>query len=115
MELAVIPEDSQKPVYEIRVEHLRTISGTMGVLRIYLDKVVYQSSTVGDSRYWRIEGIERFSQPDRFRIEIVGYVPKAGGPTKAYNFQLMEDLPAGVHDYLWVRLHPSSYYLEVQR
>jgi hypothetical protein len=110
MVLAVIPEDSEKPTYEIPVKHLRTISGTMGVLRIYPNKVVYQSPTMGDSRYWRIGDIQRFSQPDRFRIEIVSYVPKAGGPTEAYNFQLMEDLPAGVYDYLWVRLHPASYY-----
>ena len=40
---------------------------------------------------------------DRFRIEIDSYLPEA------YNFELMDDLPEGLHDYLWVRLHPSSY------
>jgi hypothetical protein len=115
MKLAVIPEDSEKPAYEIAVKHLRTVSGTRGVLRIYPHKVVYQSSASGDSRYWRIKDIERFSQAGRFRIEIVSYIPKVGGPTEAYNFQLMEDLPQGVYDYLWVRLHPSSYYPETQR
>ncbi len=58
----------------------------------------------------RFGDIERFSRPDRFRFQIVSYVPKAGGPTEAYNFQLMEDLPEGAYDYLWVRLHLSSYY-----
>ncbi len=115
MELAVIPEHTEKPAYEIPVKHLRTISGTRGVLRIYPDKVVYQTSVTGDSRYWRLEDIERFSQPDRFRFQIVGYVPKAGGPTEVYNFQLIEDLPEGVYDYLWLRLHPSSYYPEIER
>jgi hypothetical protein len=109
MELAVIPEEGEKPAFEIRVKHLGTISGTRGALRIYPDKVIYQSSTGGDSRYWRIEDIQRFSQPDRFRFQIVSYLPKTGGPTEAYNFQLLEDLPAGAYDYLWVRLHPSSY------
>jgi hypothetical protein len=115
MKLALIPEDPEKPAFEMRVKHLRTISGTLGVLRIYPDKVVYQSSVAGDSRYWRIGDIERFSQHDRFRFQIVSYVPEAGGPTEAYNFQLMEDLPDGVYDYLWVRLHPSSYYPAIRR
>ncbi len=115
MELAVIPEEAEKPAFELPVKHLGTIKGSRGVLRIYADKVTYQSMTGGDSRYWRLEDIERFSQPDRFRFQIVGYTPKAGGPTEAYNFELIEDLPAGLYDYLWVRLHPSSYYPAVQR
>ena len=115
MELALIPESREKPAFEIPVKHLRTITGTRGVLRIYPDKVVYQSATAEDSRYWRFEDIERFSQPDRFRFQIVSYEPKAGGPTEAYNFQLMDDLPEGVYDYLWVRLHPSSYYPAIPR
>jgi hypothetical protein len=114
MELVVFPEDSEKPVFEIPVKHLRSITGTQGVLRIYNDKVVYQTAAKGDSRYWRISDIERFSQPDRFRFQIVSYLPKAGGPTEDYNFQLFEDLPQGVYDYLWVRLHPSSYYPEIR-
>ncbi len=115
MQLAIIPEEKEIPAYEIPVKHLHTISGTRGVLRIYSDKVVYITPTAGDSRYWRISDIERFSQPDRFRFEIVSYLPKAGGPTEIYNFQLIEDLPEGVYDYLWLRLHPSSYYPEIKR
>lgn len=114
MELAVIPESSEEPAFEIPVKHLGTISGHRGVLRIYPDKVIYQSTHVGDSRYWRLADIERFSNPDRFRLQIVSYIPEAGGPTETYNFQLMEDLPEGAYDYLWVRLHPSSYYPAIQ-
>ena len=115
MELAVLPEEVGKPAFEIPVKHLHTIVGAMGLLRIYEDKIVFQSSKIGDSRYWRLEDIQRFSQPDRYRFQIVSYVPKAGGPTEAYNFQLIEDLPEGVYDYLWVRLHPSSYYPDLRR
>jgi len=110
MELAVIPEEGAAPAFQIPVKHLHTIVGAMGVLRIYPDRVVFQSAKPGDSRYWRLSDIERCSQPDRFRFQIVSYMPKAGGPTEVYNFQLMQDLPEGVIDYLWVRLHPSSYY-----
>ncbi len=115
MTLAVLPEDSEKPAFEIPVKHLHTIVGAMGLLRIYEDRIVFQSSKVGDSRYWRLNDIQRFSQPDRFRLQIVSYLPQAGGPTETYNFQLMEDLPEGLYDYLWIRLHPSPYYPVLQR
>jgi hypothetical protein len=112
MVLAVLPE-AGNPAFEIPVKHLHIITGAAGVLKIYPDRIVFQSARLGDSRLWRLSDIERFSQPDRYRFQIVSYVPKAGGPTEAYNFQLMGDLPQGVYDYLWVRLHPSSYYPEV--
>jgi hypothetical protein len=114
MEVAVLPEHGV-PRFELHVKHLHTITGTTGVLKIYPDKVVYETARQGDSRYWRLSDIERFSQPDRFRFQVVSYVPAAGGPTEVYNFQLMEDLPEGLYDYLWVRLHPSSYYPEVRQ
>lgn len=112
MVLAVLP-GAEKPAYEFPVKHLHTITGAAGVLKIYPDRVVFQSVKEGDSRFWRLSDIERFSQPDRYRFQIVSFVPKAGGPTEAYNFQLMEDLPEGAYDYLWIRLHPSSYYPEL--
>ena len=113
MVLAVLPAstpDAPKPAFEIPVKHLHVIEGAMGVLRIYRDRIVFQAEKEGDSRYWRLSDISRFAQPDRYRFEIVSDVPMAGGPTEVYNFQLLEDLPGGVYDYLWVRLHPSSYY-----
>jgi len=114
MKLAVIPDIQEKPQYEIPVKHLHAISGTRGMLRIYSDKVVYTTAVAGDSRFWRMRDIERFSRPDRFRFQIVSYLPQTGGPNENYDFQLMQDLPEGVYDYLWVRLHPASYYPSIQ-
>ena len=113
MIVAVLPETA-KPAFEFPVKHLHAITGATGTLRFYPDRVVFQSAREGDSRLWRLSDIERFSQPDRYRFQIVTHVPKAGWPTEIYNFQLMEDLPPAVYDYLWVRLHPSSYYPEVR-
>lgn len=112
LELAVLPEVEGKPVFDIPVKHLHTVVGAMGVLRIYSDRIIFQASKEGESRFWRLSDVERFSQPDRFRFQIVSHVPKAFGPAEVYNFQLMQDLPEGLYDYLWVRLHPSSYYPE---
>lgn len=107
--LAVLPE-SGKSVFEVRVKHLHTFGGVPGVLRVYPDRVLFQASRESDSRVWRLADIQRFGQPDRYRFQITSFVPKAGGPTEVYNFQLLNELPEGVYDYLWVRLHPSSYY-----
>jgi hypothetical protein len=108
VEVAVLPEYG-KPVFELRAKHLHTFGGAMGALRVYPDRVVFQSDKEGESRVWRLRDIQRFGQPDRFRFQITGWVPKTGGPTEVYNFQLLEDLPEGLYDYLWVRLNPSSY------
>ncbi len=115
MELAVVPEEGSKPTFQMAVKHLHTVVGAMGELQIFTDRIVFKSSKVGDSRFWRLADIERVSQPDRFRFQIVSYAPKAGGPTEVYNFQLLDDLPEGVLDYLWVRFHPSSYYPDTLR
>jgi hypothetical protein len=107
-EVAVLSEYG-KPTFELRAKHMHVLGGAMGVLRIYTDRVAFQSQKEGDSRVWRLKDIQRFGQPDRFRLQITGYLPKSGGPTEVYNFQLLEDLPDGLYDYLWVRLNPSSY------
>ena len=112
MELAVLPEESGQLAFQMPAKHLHTVVGAMGVLKIYPDRIEFQSAKAGDSRIWRLKDIERFSQPDRYRFQIVSYVPKAGGPTEVYNFQLLDDAPEGLYDYLWLRLHPSSYYPE---
>lgn len=109
MVLAVLPE-SGNPDFELRVKHLGTVSGAMGVLSVFPDRLIFKSSREGDSRLWRLADVERFSQPDRYRFQIVSRVPMAGGPTEVYNFQLLDDLPSGLYDYLWLRLHPSPYY-----
>jgi hypothetical protein len=117
MVLAVLPSASptgQEPAFEIPVKHLHAITGAMGVLCIYDDRIVFQAAREGDSRIWRLSDINRFSQPDRYRFQIVSDVPMTGGPTEVYNFQLLNELPAGVYDFLWVRLHPSSYYPAAQ-
>jgi hypothetical protein len=113
MVLAVLPEAGQ-PAFEVPVKHLETFGGARGMLRIYSDRVVFESSHEDDSRIWRLRDIERFGQPDHLRLQITSRVPRHGGPTEVYNFELIEDIPDGLYDYVWVRLHPSAYYPAAQ-
>ncbi|HEX5083321.1 MAG TPA: hypothetical protein VFY40_14850, partial [Blastocatellia bacterium] len=106
---SVLPASEDAPAFEAPVKHLRRFGGRIGTLRIYPDRVIYESQDEpSDSRYWRYGEIRSFSQSDRFRFEIVTFEDKFGGP-KAYNFQLKEDLPAGAYDYIWTRVYPSKF------
>ena len=105
---SVLPETVGAPVFEVPVKHLHRVGGCLGTLKIYPDRVIYESKDMpSDSRYWRYGDIQNFSQSERFRFEIVTFESKFGGP-KAYNFQLREELPARAYDYVWARVYPSK-------
>ena len=105
----VMPEAGGTPDFEVPVKHLHRFGGCMGTLRIYSDRVVYESKDMpSDSRYWRYSDIQNFSRPERFRFEIVSFENKFGGP-KAYDFQLREELPSSAYDYVWLRVYPSKF------
>jgi len=105
---SVAPATGDTLAFEVPVKHLHRFGGCSGTLKIYPDRVVYESQDMpSDSRFWRYSDIRNFSQSDRYRFEIVSFEDKFGGP-KAYNFQLREDLPATAYDYVWMRVYPSK-------
>lgn len=105
---SVMPTDEGAPLYSVPVKHLHRFGGCLGALKIYADRIVYQTQgEENDSRYWRYSDVQSFSQSERFRFEIVGFEDTFGG-SKAYNFQLREELPAGAYDFIWQRVYPSK-------
>jgi hypothetical protein len=103
--MVAVPPEGETPEFELAVKHLRFLGGSRGVLRIHPDRLVYEASDDReDSRVWRMSDIERIGRSGRFRLQVVG---SEGG---TYAFQLMEELPDAVYDYVWLRLHPSAYY-----
>ena len=103
---SVPPQSEGTPLFAIPVKHLHTFGGCSGTLKIYGDRVVFESQT--DARFWRYSDIHNFSHSERFRFEIVSYEDKVGG-AKAYNFQLKEELPALAYDYVWARVYSSKF------
>lgn len=103
---SVPPQSEGVPQFAIPVKHLHTFGGCSGMLKIYADRVVFDSQT--DARFWRYSDIQSFSHSERFRFEIVSYEKKIGG-AKAYNLQLKEVLPAQAYDYVWTRVYPSKF------
>jgi hypothetical protein len=106
---SVAPATKDAPAFEAPVKHLHRFGGCIGTLKIYPDRVVYESEDrPSDSRCWRYGDIQNFSQSERYRFEITTFEDKFGGP-KAYNFQLREALPAQAYDYVWARVYPSKF------
>jgi hypothetical protein len=105
---SVAPATNDAPVFEAPVKHLHRFGGCIGALKIYSDRVVYETKDEPeDSRFWRYSDIQNFSQSGRYRFEVTSFEDKFGGP-KAYNFQLREELPAQAYDYVWTRVYPSK-------
>jgi hypothetical protein len=108
---SVIPVAEGSPTFEMSAKHLHTFGGCEGVLKIYPDRVTYESADKPeDSRFWRYSDIQTFGHPMRFRFEITTYEDKLGAPTRVYNFELKEDFPALAYDYIWLRVYPTKYY-----
>ncbi len=105
---SVLPEKGGEAIFSIPVKHLHRFGGCLGMLKIFTDRIVYEAQEeTTDSRYWRYRDVQSFSQSERFRFEIFSFEEGIGG-SKAYNFQLREDLPAGAYDYIWQRVYPSK-------
>ncbi len=108
---SVTPVTDGEPKYEPAVKHLHAFGGCEGTLKIYPDRVAYESAdNPAHSRYWRYSDIQSFSHSTRYRFEVTTFEDKFGGPTKVYDFQLKEDLPAQAYDYVWVRVNPAELY-----
>lgn len=108
---SILPEADDAPRFELPVKHLHTFGGCHGVLQIFTDHITFRSATrPSDSRYWRYADIQHIGYPTRFRLDILSYENELGGPTRRFNFDLKQDLPAAVYDYLWIRSHPSDFY-----
>ena len=103
---SVPPTSEGTPQFTLLVKHLHTFGGCAGTLKIYDDRIVFESQT--DARFWRYRDIQNFSHSERSRFEIVGYEDKLGG-LKAYDFQLKEVLPTQAYDYVWARVYPAKF------
>jgi len=105
---SVNPTTEDALAFEAPVKHLHRFGGCIGTLKLYPDRLVYESQDMpSDSRYWRYSDVQNISQSERYRFEIGAFEDNFGGP-KAYNFQLREELPATAYDYVWARVYPSK-------
>jgi hypothetical protein len=95
----------ETPQYAIPVRHRHTFGGDQGTLKVYGDRVAYESQKPERSRYWRWSDIKSFSRIGRYEFSLTTFEPKLGGPTKTFNFDLKEEMNDAMYDYLWARVY----------
>jgi len=89
-----LPASSNPPLFAVPVKHRHVIGGCDGVLRIFSDRVTFESSDVAkDSRSWRYRDVDSFAHYERFRLEFVIWGRNSTRSTRTYEFHLKEDLP----------------------
>ena len=98
----------EKPQYAIPVRHRHSFGGDQGRLKVYADRVVYESAKQEGSRSWRWSDVKGISRTSPYQFSITTFEPKLGGPTKTYNFDLKEPMGDAVYDYLWVRVYKPT-------
>jgi hypothetical protein len=107
---SVMPETAESPKYEIAVKHLHTLGGCEGRLRIYVDRMIYQSADKREtSRYWRWSDIQSISRSDPYQFSLSSFESQFVGPTKSFNFVLKERMDDALYDYLWEKINRVIY------
>jgi hypothetical protein len=93
------------PEAVIPVKHLHRFGGCQGILRVYKDFLVFESTTEHDSRSWRWTDLQSIGKPGPYRFEVLTYEPETAGPKRSYNFELKELMPERIYDQIWARVY----------
>jgi hypothetical protein len=86
------------------------LGGSEGALRIGEDRIVYETSSSGESRTWRFTDIDNISAAGRFElaittIELSGW--RHAGP-REFRFQLKQALSESRYNELWRKIYQSK-------
>lgn len=101
---SVAPRLPEVPVRQVAVKHARAVHGTEGVLAMYDDGLLYQTSRKGELRYWRYSDIFAILPVGWDRLDVLAYEGGAGH-VRPFSFQLKEPLPDGFAADLWSRVN----------
>lgn len=93
--------------WELPVKLLGAIQGSEGVLLVGLDRIVYKTDRLRNSRSWRYQDIENISTSDPYQFTLTSYEHdrQSYGSMRAFNFQLKQPLEAKRFETLWKRLN----------
>ncbi len=102
-------------VAEIRVKHSHRIGGCEGVLKVYPDRLVYESQTGHDSRSWRWTDIRSVGRSDIYRFDVETFEPEVGASSRSFNFIMKEQMPDKTYDLIWSRVFRPTPLIKVER
>lgn len=98
-------EEQAAPLAEITVKHSHRFGGCEGKLKVYSDRLVYESQTGHDSRSWRWTDIRSVGRSDIYRFEVETFEPQIGASSRSFNFILKEQMPDKTYDLIWSRVY----------
>jgi len=108
--------ETVSPAFTLRVRHRHRWGGCPGILKVYDDKLIFQSYTEPtDSRLWRWSDLQGVGRSGRFKFEVMTFEPQMGGPEKPYNFDLKEEMTDEMYDFVWKKFYKVDYYPSAPR
>ena len=90
---------------EMAVKHSHRFGGCEGILKIYSDKLEFQSKTGHDSRSWRWTDIRSVGRADVYRFDVETFEPQTGASSRSFNFVLKDQMPDNIYDLIWSRVY----------
>jgi hypothetical protein len=94
-----------EPLAQIPVKHSRRFNGSEGILKVYPDRLEYESQTGDDSRSWRWTDIRGVGRPDIYRFDVETFEPQLGASSRSFNFILKEEMSDKSYDLIWSRVY----------
>lgn len=102
--------EENPPLYVLPARHRHRWGGCNGEVRIYEDKVIYESfDDKENSRLWRWSDMQGFGRSGRYKFDIVTFEPQFGGE-KTFNFDLKEEMTDETYDFVWKKFYKVTYY-----
>jgi hypothetical protein len=98
-------EAEETTLAQIPVKHSHRFGGCEGTLKVYTDRLVYESQTGHDSRSWRWTDIRAVGRSDVYRFDVETFEPQLGASSRSFNFILKEQMPDRTYDLIWSRVY----------
>jgi len=108
-----ITEREDALLTQIPVKHSHRFGGCEGVLRVYSDKLIYESKTGHDSRSWRWTDVRSVGRPDSYRFDVETFEPQTGASSRSFNFVLKEQMDDRTYDLIWSRVYRPTPLIRV--
>lgn len=110
---SILEEGEQTSIAEIPVKHSHRFGGCEGILRVYSDKLEYESKTGHNSRSWRWMDIRSVGRSDLYRFEVETFEPEIGASSRSFNFVLKERMVDEIYELIWGRVYRPTPLIRV--
>lgn len=108
--VAALADKDVNAAWEIPVKHLLRFSGSEGTLGFGVDRVVYATGKMDESRTWRYNDIENISTTGPYDLTITTYERARThyGNLKGFNFQLKQKLDGARYNDVWMKINRAK-------